>query len=279
MRAAIPYDLSIIATMALLACGEAHAPADLAGQAQAANTSYSAVNGATNTQWAADKFCHPVYFGGVGAHAGAPLVSGIPTNGGFVENGWLTNWPASSLTAQPYQSGTMAATAECHAFADFHGSGWMGQTSQFDHSLSWSDNAAASPVSGSLSNLWDVNSMCWIDGVAGMSESTAAANLTTFADPSVPPGQRWRLSASGFRAHTARARCAWVGRNAAIALWYRATPQSPQATSSLLTTQGTCFIHKVFGNLDDGSVLWRKGLVWRLEVTGDVTAEGYCVPY
>lgn len=267
----------------------------VAEQAQETVTNVSVVNQVTNATWAADKFCHPVYIGGSHAHDTArPMTWGIPATGGYVGQSRFNGGGTHSLTAMPDQSGwqppppgvipTMAATYACNTYSDFHPNAgwWTGQTNTNDHVLAWDDPGLPTPqpASGSLSNLWDVNSACWVDGLRGVGDGSSYVDLTTFADPSVPPGQRWRLNVGGYKEIAGEARCAFLGKNLSVQGWYVATPGNP--TVSLLSgNAGTCFIHKIFGNVDDGFALWDTGLFgWQLSVGGGVTrAEGYCVRY
>ena len=90
----------------------------------------------------------------------------------------------------------------------------------------------------------------------------------------------WQLQAAGYAALYAEARCAYLGRNFQAFGWYQATP-GHIAVANLAVSAGTCFVHKIVGNLDDGYVRWGRGVFgWQLEVGGGVTeADGYCVRY
>lgn len=280
--------------VALVVAGCSAANLDPVGTAEEpVNVAYYPVNGAVNSSWNSTKFCHPTYYAGSHAHAQARLMTwGIPATGGWVGQNWTISWPMSDVHAYidssgwnpPFPNATMAATYDCHNFADFHGTGG-GQSNSMDMYLLWPDSGTTNPVSVSAPgtnapiNAWTGQNACWLDGVGSMSIGTEWAQLASVSDPN-PSGWRWQLQAAGYAALSAEAKCAYLGKTFAAHAWVVATPGN-HGFPNLASTAGTCFVHRIVGNLDDGSVLWRKGVLgWQLEVSGGVSeAHGYCVAY
>lgn len=261
-------------------------------QKQEALTSYAPVNGAVDSAWNGTKFCHPVYYAGSHAHAQArQMLWGIAATGGQIGQDRTNGWPMSDVYARidttgwnpPFPGATMAATYDCHNFADFHGTGGV-QSNTYDFYLSWPDSGGTNPVTVSAPGTnAPVNAStgvhaCWLDAVGHFSFGNKWAQLASVSDPN-PSGWRWQLQAAGYAALYAEARCAYLGVNFAPTGWWVATPGHP-AVANIRPSEGTCFVHRIAGQLDDGSVLWKKNFFWQLEVSGAVSeAHGYCVRY
>jgi hypothetical protein len=280
-----------IACAFILSCSSV--PSDLSeDQSEALLTSHPVGNG-TITMWSGsaglNKFCHPVYMNGAGAHSQSPNFNAggkglVPWFGGTVSH--EDNNGSQFAAAIPNNgkgttnAGAMSATYECHNYADFGGSGWTGQSGVV--SLNWSVPPSLQAVSGSQP-LWGYNSACWLDGAGHMSVSSEKASLELESRPSDPTGLAWRLDANGFAALSASARCAYYGRQLSVSSWHTATTGSPSQLSSVTYATGTCFVITIEGSMDDGFANFRhdmSGNRWRLDVGGTVSkARGYCVAY
>lgn len=266
-------------------------------QEQFATTSHTVTNNTATIPWAADKFCHMIAAKGVGAHSVARVMNfGIPASGGMVSQG--TPQGVINISAIPNAAnwdwnnpppGTMQATYDCQRYGDFfpNAGAWTGQATYQVDVPEQPVQQTPQLVNQSASNLFDVNSLCFVDGFSGVSEGNGVVDLQTFADPSVPPGQRWRLNVQGYEAISGTARCAHVGRNTTIGGWFSATPGSPVIAVGFKPSESTCFIHKIFGNADDADFGWRKnGFFWKLEtlntsgsIGGLSRVEGYCLKF
>jgi hypothetical protein len=152
-----------------------------------------------------------------------------------------------------------------------------------DFLISYSNPGAPTPRSGSV-DLWTTNAICWINGAGHLSHAGEKVELVTVNDGSWPTGWRWRLTVNGTAALMGQAQCAGLVADAAYYpnySWYTATPGHP--ASGLFPSQGMCFIYKIVGDLDNGSVRWHTGTFfgnYELAVDGGVSeARGFCVTF
>ena len=268
--------------IAVLLAGCSAATESVEEQAQETTTTHGASNGFASPNLPTNKLCHPTLLYGSGAHSQAPVYGGfaVPKYGGAVihaNSGSLSSYPNANFFPLGSRQGLMTTQYECHDFTDFNGGGG-GQSASID--LTWNQTTNLQFVSGSRV-LWDFFSACWLDSVGHLSAVGEVARLNLYQAQN-PSGWSWQLDVSGFPALMAGARCAWLGRNLEVATSHVATPGLP-STSQVSYSTGTCFIHDVEGNLDDGWVYWRHDNIfglWQLEAGGQVTrAEGYCVRY
>lgn len=285
--------LLLVLCVILAACSSADL-ANVGEQVDAVTADYSVVNTSQNVNGSATKFCHPIYFGGQNAHAQARTMTwGIPATGALFAQSRQTN-STDSISAFPdttgwnqVPAGVVQAIYECHNYADFHGTGWTGQTdNSMNFYLSWTDSGTTAPVAVSAPGtnpavtLWGGDAACWIDGVSHMNWGTKWVSLVGVSSGS-PVGWSWQLRASGYAALRVDARCASWGRTFAHTGQSHATIGNSVTVAGATGANSTCFIQGFKGDLDNGAVYWNKnGANWNLSVSGGVSeADGYCVMY
>lgn len=274
MKHIVTMALALCVALAAFACSSSEFE-PVGEQASAVNTFYTSTNATTSNVPTDTQVCHPIAIRGIGANSQSFILPGnVPECGGSAlvnPSNWQSSWP-NVCQPQGSRQGTMILSTMCEPLSNFHGNLSLAAISNTTV-LSWGGNGALQAVSGSA-RLWNVASACWLTGVASMSVGNEYASLTQ-------SGGDWFLNMAGFRSLTGMARCAYLGRHVLAYGQALATTSIRNVSTGMASSQGTCFITQIDGNVGDGGVeLSQTTGTWRLIITGGITAaRAHCVTY
>lgn len=210
-------------------------------------TNVSAIDGTASLPSPSQYFCHPTRFVASRGHS-----QSVVYQWGVADTG--AGFQGDYNTINAYTNGNANSDPNAHARQDVQCDSWSNFGGNLayarmvgEYGLVWSSNGMFSFVEGTKTAYYS-DSVCWLAGLASLSNTGETAELDVTSNPGL-----YTLKASGFRALSATARCAALGRPIGATHWLTSTVAS-SGLSTLTPAQGVCLIMSFKDNLDDAQI-------------------------